>query len=73
MKQNWHGLPGRPKEVTEPDWDFLEISVQLDPETKQAMPGTRHIDIRLLEPDPDEEFINLEDPGIDWPENPSTW
>lgn len=71
MTQNWgrcDGYPdGYPKgQMTEPDWDILRISGEVDRENGGLISGTRYVSIELRDEEPDHEDMDV-DEGVDWP------
>lgn len=66
MTQNWFhgaGLPRNPQ----PTWDYVEIDAELDPVSSQVVPGTRLVEIRLDEDEPDDAYELPLEHGIPWP------
>lgn len=65
MTQNWYPNGGQyPEGARDPDWDALRISGQIEPATGELVPGTREMNIALVDEDPDEERHSPADHGL---------
>lgn len=65
MTQNWYGNGGYfPEGARHPDWDTLRISGQIKSTIDGLVPGTREVEIELVDDNPDEKRHSTEDHGL---------
>ena len=69
MTQNFYrGTEGRLDGIHYPEWDYLEVKGQTDPDSGRIVLGTREVELRLDDPDNEGHDEVQFDEGINFPD-----